>query len=165
MSRLQPAYALRIAHLTVGSVFLIGFLLSGQYMHWFLGHLQGMSDAPRMLYRSAHIYLLWSAMLNLALGLYVRLSIVSVSRCAQVVGSALILVGPLLLVAAFFYEASLNDLQRPFSRPAIYAAFAGMLAHAFASAYAMVKGSMQLWICRRCSDAADREKSFTSTRG
>jgi hypothetical membrane protein len=113
----------------VGLIFLVGFLLTGQYMHWFLGHLAGLSDAPRMLYRSTHIYLMWSSLLNVALGLYLREFTVMLSRRAQLVGSLLILAGPFLLTAAFFIEPGLNGLERPFTRPAIITAFAGLLLH------------------------------------
>jgi hypothetical protein len=124
---------LRIAHVAVGLVFLVGFLLTGQYMHRYLGHLQNTPDTERMLYRSTHIYLLWSALLNLALGLYLRLSTVRFRRALQCFGSVMILGGPLLLTFAFFHEPSLSGLLRPLSRPVIYAAFGGLLLHALAS--------------------------------
>jgi hypothetical protein len=47
----------------------------------------------------------------------------------RVAGSALILIGPLLFLAGFLREPFLGGLARPFSRPAIYAAFAGMALH------------------------------------
>ena len=124
---------LRLAHLIVGFVFLVGFLLTGQYMDRYLGHLQDTPGVQRMLYRSTHIYLLWSALLNLALGLYFRLSEPGLRRAAQYVGSVMILAGPLLLTIAFFREPSLSGFLRPLSRPAIYSAFGGLLLHALAS--------------------------------
>ena len=120
---------LRLAHLIVGLSFLVGFLLTGQYMDRFLGHLRDTPDTQRMLYRSTHIYLLWSALLNLALGLYLRPSTAKLRRTMQSIGSVMILCGPFLLAIAFFYEPSLTGLSRPFSRPAIYAAFGGLLLH------------------------------------
>lgn len=124
---------LRIAHLAVGLVFLAVFLLTGQYMDRYLDHLQATPDTQRMLFRSTHIYLLWSALLNLALGLYLRLSPVRVRRTVQWLGSIMVLGGPFLLTIAFFHEPSLHGLLRPLSRPAIYAAFGGLLLHALAS--------------------------------
>jgi hypothetical protein len=35
-------------------------------------HLRGLDDTTRMLFRSTHIYLLFAALLNLALGLYLK---------------------------------------------------------------------------------------------
>lgn len=124
---------MRLTHLIVGSVFLVAFLLTGQYMDRYLGHLQDTPGVQRMLYRSTHIYLLWSALLNLALGLYLRLSPQKLRRAVQYMGSAMILSGPLLLTVAFFREPSLAGLLRPLSRPAIYFALGGTLLHAFAS--------------------------------
>ena len=61
---------LRRLHLAIGIAGLIAFIFTGQYMDRALDHLAGMRDLPRMLYRSAHIYLLFSALLNLVLGFY-----------------------------------------------------------------------------------------------
>jgi hypothetical protein len=122
----------RVAHGIVGVAFLIGFLLTGQYMDRYLLHLQETPGVQRMLYRSTHIYLLWSALLNLVLGLYLRLSEGTVRRAMQYVGSVMILGGPFLLTFAFFHEPSLSGLLRPLSRPAIYSAFGGLLLHALA---------------------------------
>jgi hypothetical protein len=124
---------LRLAHLIVGLAFLVGFLLTGQYMRRYLGSLPDLPGAQRMLYRSTHIYLLWSALLNLALGLYLRLSPERLRRTVQCVGSVLILSGPLLLTVAFCIEPSLTGFLRPWTSPAIYSAFGGVLLHAVAS--------------------------------
>lgn len=58
-------------HFWVGVVGMLAFVCTGQYMHIFHNHLEGMADAPRMLYRSAHIYLLLSSIINLAAGVYI----------------------------------------------------------------------------------------------
>jgi hypothetical protein len=121
--------ALRRLHLIVGLAALIGFLLTGQYMDLRHAHLVGMADAPRMLHRSAHIYLLLAALLNLALGLYLRLESVPWRRGLQVAGSVLILATPFLFAIAFFREPWLADLVRPWARPGIYLSLAGGLMH------------------------------------
>jgi hypothetical protein len=133
-ARFSDGRPLRTIHLLVGLIFVAVFLLTGQYMDRYLGHLQTTPDTQRMLYRSTHIYLLWSALLNLTLGLYLRLSSVKSCRTAQRMGSVMVLAGPFLLTLAFFHEPSLSGLLRPLSRPAIYSAFAGLLLHALASA-------------------------------
>ncbi|MBL9198910.1 MAG: hypothetical protein JNL39_00330 [Opitutaceae bacterium] len=121
---------LRVAHLGVGLGFVVIFLLTGQYMERYLDRLQSTPDPTRMLYRSTHIYLLWSALLNLALGLYLQLFPGGWRRTIQAIGSIMVLGGPLVLTIAFFHEPSLQGLLRPLSRPAIYAAFGGLLLHA-----------------------------------
>jgi predicted permease len=54
----------------------------------------------------------------------------------QQAGSLMILVGPVLLSAAFFVEPGLAGLERPFTRPAVIAAFAGLLLHVLAISHA-----------------------------
>src|SRR5262249_56697175 len=61
---------MRRLHLVVGLVGLLAFLASGQYMDLGYDHLRRLDDTRRMLFRSTHIYLLFAALLNLALGLY-----------------------------------------------------------------------------------------------
>lgn len=130
-------------HLPVGLATVIVFLLTGQYMDIRYDHLRGMDDATRLLFRSTHIYLLFSGLLNVALGLDMtgesgrgreRAGGGTTWRdMLRVAGSVLILIGPLLFLAAFLREPFLGALARPFSRPAIYAALAGMALHWLAS--------------------------------
>ncbi len=120
---------LRRLHLVVGIVGILAFLATGQYMDKLLGHLVGYDDTTRMLYRSTHLYLLLSAGLNLLLGLYLEASPEPLGRALQRLGSLLILLGPALFAVGFFVEPGLRELARPWSRPALYAAFAGLLAH------------------------------------
>jgi hypothetical protein len=124
---------LRHTHFIVGTIALIMFLLTGQYMHWWHGHLQGMNDTPRLLFRSAHIYLLWAGLLNVVLGLYLQPCEVRWCRVLQQLGSVAILLSPVLLLSAFFIEPWLAQLVRPYARPAIYIAFGGTLAHIVAT--------------------------------
>jgi hypothetical protein len=83
-------------------------------------HLDGMADGPRMIYRSAHIYLLFASLLNLLLGGYHRPAAQRNGRILQGLASAGILVLPAMFLMAFFKEAAIPDLIRPYSRPAIY---------------------------------------------
>jgi hypothetical protein len=124
---------MRQIHFLIGIISLVIFLATGQYMHWWHGHLHGMANAPRLLFRSAHIYLLWSGLLNTILGLYLQPCEVRWCRTLQQVGSVAILISPLLLTTAFFVEPWLSALTRPYARPAIYIAFGGTLAHIIAS--------------------------------
>jgi hypothetical protein len=73
-------------HLLCGVLGLAIFLATGQYMDRWLNHLDGMPDGPRALYRSGHIYILFSASLNLLLGVYVAASPGRTSRILQYVG-------------------------------------------------------------------------------
>jgi len=119
------------AHLLVGVSGLLLFLLPGQYMHFALGHLHDMPAASRLLYRSAHIYLLWSSLLNAVLGCYMVKTPHAHLIWLQRFGSGIIMAGPILLCAGFFYEPEMQELARPFSRAAIYLSALGVVMHGF----------------------------------
>jgi hypothetical protein len=119
----------RRLHLCLGAIGVVAFLVTGQYMDLRYAHLRGMADAPRLLFRSAHIYLLFSSLLNLLLGIYGRNGASALRRRLQAVGSAFIIIGPFLFTLAFLKEPWFHGFERPFSRWAIYASFAGVLLH------------------------------------
>lgn len=119
---------MRWLHLVVGIVGVLGFLATGQYMDHVHDHLRGMDDARRLLFRSRHIYLLFGALVNLALGLHLRPAR-GWRWWLQTPGSLLVLSSPFLATAAFFIEPWLTDLSRPYTRPATYACLAGLVLH------------------------------------
>lgn len=133
----------RRLHLLIGLATVAMFGLTGLYMHFRYDHLRGMTDATRLLFRSTHIYLLFSGLLNLALGLYLPGREAAGGEAAGgtaagwdllgAIGSVLILIGPLLFLAGFLREPFLGGLARPFSSPALYATLAGMALHWLAS--------------------------------
>jgi hypothetical protein len=116
-------------HLIFGLLVVIVFLLTGQYMDRYFNHLEGMADGPRLLYRTRHIFILLAGLLNLGLGTYFRYRELRERRIMQILGSALILVATILLVAAFFYEPKLADLHTPLSHWGMYMIGAGTLLH------------------------------------
>ena len=124
---------MRRAHLIFGITAVFAFILTGQYMDRGLAHLRGMADAPRMLFRSRHIYILLAGLLNLGLGTYLTPQPQEWRRLLQLAGSVLIFGATSLLVLAFFYEPMRGSLQYiPFTQGGIYAIAAGTLAHAIA---------------------------------
>lgn len=120
---------MRRLHLITGLAGVAVFVASGQYMHFGYDHLRGMDDTTRMLFRSTHIYLLFASLLNLALGLYQTPPPAGWRWWLQAAGSVLVLAAPPLLAAGFLTEPWLTGLDRPYSRPAIYGALAGMVLH------------------------------------
>jgi hypothetical protein len=126
--------SLQRLHTIVGVAGLVTFVASGQYMDRWFDHLRGMNDAPRLLMRSAHIYLLLSSLLNLVLGAYVIAVPTAPRRYLQWLGSTMLAAGPALFAAAFLFEPWLPNLQRPYTRWAVYAAAAGVLLHVGARA-------------------------------
>ena len=124
---------LRQLHRLVGVAAVIVFLGTGAYMHFRYDHLRGMSDATRLLFRSTHVYLLFTGLLNIALGLGLDRAPGRWARWLQGTGSALVLAGPLLALAAFLREPFLGGLQRPFTFPAVAGSLLGMILHLIAS--------------------------------
>jgi hypothetical protein len=120
-------------HLIFGLLLFVAFLLTGQYMDRFHHHLEGMSDGPRMLYRSRHIYILLAAMLNLGLGTYWSYHADRIRRALQLVGSLLITIASVLFVYAFFQEPTLTNLYTPYSRKGIFMLVGGTLLHLLGS--------------------------------
>ena len=59
-------------------------------------------DGVRLLYRSRHIYLLFSALLNLVVGVHYRAG--ARGKIVRAIGSILVLIAPPLLFAAFFAD-------------------------------------------------------------
>lgn len=120
-------------HLILGFLLLAVFLLTGQYMDRFYDHLRGMPDGPRMLYRSRHIYILFSALLHLAIGNYFTYRLDTLRRTLQLLGSLLVTIASVLFITAFFHEPQLTNLYTPISRKGIFLTVGGVVLHLFAS--------------------------------
>ena len=121
---------MRRLHLWIGLAGVAAFLLTGQYMDRWLGHLAGVADLPRMLYRSSHIYLLLASLINLILGLYLKEASAGWRLWARRVGSVPIALAPALLLIAFAREAPLAGFNRPYAGPALYGVVFGAVMHA-----------------------------------
>ena len=125
---------MRKFHLAFGALIVIAFLLTGQFMDKYHGHLEGVPDGPRLLYRTRHIFILLAGLLHLGLGAYFTRRLGLWRRVLQFAGSGLIAVASLLFVGAFFYEPGLRDLHTPLSHWGAYAIDAGTLLHVLSGA-------------------------------
>jgi hypothetical protein len=110
----------RTVHASIGVFGVVAFILTGQYMHWFRGQLYGMPDGPRMLYRSAHIYLLSASVANVLLGCYFQPGTDPGVRRLQLFGNVAIAALPMLFATSFFTESESGSLLRPISRLGVY---------------------------------------------
>ena len=88
---------MRKLHLTAGLLGILVFVLSGQAMRQHKPPGRSLADGQRMMFLSRHIYILGSALVNLTLGLYLRLENRGWRRNLQVAGSLLILLSLVLL--------------------------------------------------------------------
>jgi hypothetical protein len=119
--------------LAVGILAVIAFLATGQFMRRHAPPMASLEDGLRLMYRSRHIYLLGSSLVNLMLGLYLRTGIAGWRKTTQAAGSVLLLASPLLLLMAFVNEPSLGvraDLWQ--SSFGLFALFGGSMLHAIA---------------------------------
>ncbi|MEM8485380.1 MAG: hypothetical protein AAF564_07505 [Bacteroidota bacterium] len=119
-------------HRILGIVMAMVFVATGAYMHFAYNGLDGMEESQKLLFRSAHIYILLSALVNIALGVHYWIYPKKSLRALQRVGSTLVALAPILFMLGFFNEPWLDELQRPFSGPGVYAIALGCLLHVLA---------------------------------
>jgi hypothetical protein len=125
---------MRRTHVIVGLAGVVAFLLSGQMMGHHHPKVAELPGEVRMMYVSRHIYLLGAALVNLTLGLYLRLHPPGWRRTLQQVGSLLILLSAVSLMLAFVAEPALGVAGRSWrSYVGLISFFAGAMTHFVAS--------------------------------
>jgi hypothetical protein len=102
------------------------FLATGQYMRLQFPAAYAGDATMRMLFRSAHIYLLLSSIMNLLVGVHAA---APPSRVRQV-GSVLLLAAPVLFFLAFAVEPEPGLLDRPYVLFGAIASLVGAGLHA-----------------------------------
>lgn len=121
---------MKLLHLIVGALVLVAFLLTGQYMDYLDVRSGALGEGARMMFRSRHIYLLLAGLVNLGVGSYFSERGQGWRRDLQLLGSALVVAAPALMLAAFFTEPGVPGLRRHFTLPAIIILSVGTLLHA-----------------------------------
>ena len=121
-------------HLIFGAGVVLAFLLTGQYMDKYYNHMVGVADGPRLLYRTRHIFILLSGLVNLGIGAYFTYRRERWRRTIQLLGSLFIFAAPVLYLSAFFYEPKLSNLYTPLSHWGTYLIAAGAILHVVSGA-------------------------------
>jgi hypothetical protein len=103
---------IRLLHLLVGVGGVLAFLGTGAYMATHFPAAYEGHEAVRYLYRANHVYLLLGSLINLAVGIYRPGTQPGWRGKVALAGSALMLVAPLLLLYAFFFEAPRGTPER-----------------------------------------------------
>ncbi|NNE71800.1 MAG: hypothetical protein HKN29_15755 [Rhodothermales bacterium] len=125
---MKPAYPQpRTLHLWIGIAAVIAFLLTGQYMERVHARLVDTEGVQRMLFRSTHLYILFTGLMNVFLGLHWPPLTDTWARRLRATGSVFVLVTPILLTIGFFIEPFLTEFARPWTHPAAYLSFGGAL--------------------------------------
>jgi hypothetical protein len=124
---------MRKAHLTAGLLTVLVFLITGQFMRHHQPPMATLSDAARLMFRSRHIYILASGLVNLMLGLYAT-RMARWRGVVQIIGSALVAISPMFLMVAFAEETT-RGLQAEmwWSSLGLYALFGGSMLHLVAA--------------------------------
>jgi hypothetical protein len=124
-----PLYAKRASHVLLSSD------LRNSIIYHFLQLRAGFPDkqeidqAFRILMRSRHIYILFSALIHLALGVYLPMRPLRWQKVIQLTGSAVLTASSILLAWAFVVETYETHGFTTISRYGIYTSLAGIVLH------------------------------------
>jgi peptidoglycan/LPS O-acetylase OafA/YrhL len=116
-------------HRIFGALVILAFLLTGQVMEFH--QVREMDEGARMMFRSRHIFILLAGLLNLGIGVYFTYWQERWRKRLQLIGSGLLIIAPLLMIGAFFYEPTLKGLQRTLTLPALILLILGVSFHLF----------------------------------
>lgn len=116
-------------HLIFGIVLFFVFTTTGNYMRADFPDKEAISQELRVLMRSRHIYILFSALIHIVLGVYMRMSGSRWQQVAQYIGSAFLFISSGLLVWAFVEETYTVMGFSELSRNGIYLSLAGVVLH------------------------------------
>jgi len=129
------------AHIIIGVTFVIIFLGTGVWMRMNFPDAWRNDEGLHMMFRAGHIYILFSALLNLmaAIRRPSSVSLVEPRRwtwraAALRLGSCLLLIAPAVLLAAFVSELAPHAFDRPLSRLGVIMGAVGALLIALGSA-------------------------------
>ncbi|MEP6705505.1 MAG: hypothetical protein ABJB34_11925 [Acidobacteriota bacterium] len=120
---------MKIAHLLIGFTLFVVFVVTGRFMRVDFPDKEGMDQALRILARSRHIYILFSALIHLVLGIYFQRRQQTAAKIVQYGGSALLISASVFLVWAFVTETYSLQHFSDLSRNGIYMSLAGVGLH------------------------------------
>jgi hypothetical protein len=125
---------MKLLHLTTGLAACLAFVGTGGFMRWTFPEAYEGSDAARMMFRSAHVYVLLSGLPHLLLAVHFRSLPHGWRSTTQRLGSMLLMATPALFVVAFFVEPGAGSLARPIALPTLVLAVLGTALHLAAHA-------------------------------
>ena len=117
------------AHLIFGIVLFVVFLITGRFMRMDFPDKDIIPQELRLLMRSRHIYILFSSLIHILLGLYLEMHEKFWRKSLQIFGSGLLFSASLLLVWAFVFETYAAKHFSDISRYGLYASLAGTIFH------------------------------------
>ena len=91
-------------HLIFGLLLFVVFTITGRYMRANFPDKGEIDQAFRILMRSRHIYILFSSLIHIGLGIYLQVRPAAWRKALQYTGSAMLFASSFLLVWAFIVE-------------------------------------------------------------
>lgn len=119
-------------HIIFGIVVLVIFLTTGQFMEAYFPDKETMSPDLRLLMRSRHIYILFSGLVHLVLGVYWRAYPQRWRKVLQFTGSFFLTLGSILLIWAFVSETFYIKTFSELSMSGVIISALGAVLHAIA---------------------------------
>jgi hypothetical protein len=116
-------------HLIFGLLLFMVFTITGSYMRADFPDKGEIDQAFRMLMRSRHIYILFSSLIHIGLGVYLQIRPQVWRKILQYAGSAMLFLSSILLVRAFVVETYELHGFSNISRYGLYASLAGIILH------------------------------------
>ncbi|MEQ1604383.1 MAG: hypothetical protein ABL999_05895 [Pyrinomonadaceae bacterium] len=116
-------------HLVFGFIVFVVFAVTGSYMRVDFPDKEIIPQELRLLMRSRHIYILFSALIHLALGLYLQITPVKWRMAMQYFGSLVLAVSSGVLLWGFIVETYQLAHFSNISRWGIYLSLAGVGFH------------------------------------
>lgn len=117
------------AHLIFGIILFVVFLVTGRFMRLDFPDKDIIPQDLRLLMRSRHIYILFSSLIHILLGLYLQTHQKLWRKYLQIFGSILLFAASLLLIWAFIFETYTAKHFSDVSRYGLYATLAGTIFH------------------------------------
>ena len=105
---------MRHQHTLAGIGFFIVFLGTGLWMRLMFPDAYQGDTGMRLMFRSAHIYILLSALVNLVAGTAREVAATRWAALLGSLGSWMLLLAPALFTAAFFLEPAPDSVERPY---------------------------------------------------
>ena len=112
-------------HVAAGILVFIAFTITGKYMRIDFPDKDVIPQDLRILMRSRHIYIFFSSLVHLVIGVYLVLRPTVLQRVLQITGSILLTVASGLLIRAWYLETYDLEHFSDASRMGIYTMLAG----------------------------------------
>lgn len=116
-------------HLIFGILLFIAFAVTGKFMRWDFPDKEIIPQDLRILMRSRHIYILFSSLIHLLLGVYLQISTKTWQKSLQIFGSTLLIVASGLLIWGFIYDTYYTKTFSDVARFGIYLSLGGVAFH------------------------------------